>query len=184
MNNFSMKSSLQVLENPKTNNYVGVKELALGSGIPWYWNPNSTFGVIDPSSPYTNIPFFSHSILHRPEAEGMLYSGPESSAAQQVASAIIEILEINKIKINYFLRISLNCTIPTTPQSKTCPHYDHRFYHKNFIAYLNDSDGDTVIGGRSFSPKEDACIVFTGEHYGTTPTTNRRVILVATFVDT
>ena len=48
--------------------------------------------------------------------------------------------------------------------------------------YLNDTDGDTVVESQRTSPEDDKAIVFQGEHYHYTPSTERRIVLVATFI--
>lgn len=178
-------ATLSVLVNPKTPEYYNFKQHVLSGTFEWYW-----FESVDnedtpkyDKEKYTNISFYSHGFLRRPEGR-FRYPYSNSPYTDTVSSIFREILEHNNVKVNSFMRIGANCVHPQ-PQSKvvnSVPHFDHYFPHKNALIYLTDAGGDTYVMDKSHSPSEDDVIVFEGEHYMQTPLEKRRVVLVATFV--
>ena len=57
---------------------------------------------------------------------------------------------------------------------------DHTFPHFNFIVYLTNSGGNTIVEEDTHEPIEDQPIIFTGWHYMQLPKKERRIVLVAT----
>jgi hypothetical protein len=170
---------IQEITVKKTENYLKLKEIALG-GIPWYYH-NSTsppqFGI--------DFPFFGHVIVAPP---GIPNNFSTYCSDHHILSGLVlsEIFEQNNIDVNCVFRIALNMTLPLSSDAQTSfPHYDHDFPHKNLLVYLTDSDGDTVNCEKDelrYTPKEDTGIVFEGKHYHHLPTYGRRVVLVSTFM--
>ena len=176
---------LEILKNPKTENYQNLKEHIFNHQFPWYYQETSTRGLDDVEG-HTNYPFYSHIILTRPET-GARYTEPKSSATELAVAAVSEILKFNNKDAKFFfVRMSVNSTYPIGGNQFTIPHNDHTFPHTNFICYLTDDHGGggrTLIDGHQpHEPVEDECIVFTGRHYMELPKKGRRVIIVATLI--
>jgi len=173
------------LENPKTSLYFDFKNHILSGMFPWYWFES----VDNPNTPkydkekYTNISFYSHGFLMRPQ-DNHMYPNPVSSSAEKVSFMIQQILEHNNIELNCFLRIGANCVHPQSNSKvvSSIPHVDHYFPHKNLIIYFTDAGGKTIVGDTSFDPEEDDVFLFEGEHYMQTPSEKRRIVLVSTFI--
>ena len=175
---------IQLLDNPKTETYFKLKNFIKGIEFPWFWHENSTFESSTLKG-HSNIPFYSHTFLRRPDISLNKKRFPEvkSQLAETVSSVFQEILDFNSIQYSCFLRMGCNCVHPFKEVLKTSPHVDHpSIEHKNILVYLNDTDGDTVVEGQRTSPEDDKAIVFQGEHYHYTPSTERRIVLVATFI--
>tara|TARA_B100000965_G_scaffold405014_1_gene437540 strand:- start:2019 stop:2558 length:540 start_codon:yes stop_codon:yes gene_type:complete len=176
---------LDILKNPKTENYKKLKEEILDHELPWFYNPISTTGLKDVDG-HSNHPFYSHIILNRPEV-GLKIPQERSSLSELAIKSVTEILRFNNKDLDFFFtRMSINSTFPIEGNQFTVPHKDHDFPHTNFICYINDDHGG---GGRTFvqnhlphSPVEDECIVFTGKHYMELPKKARRIIIVATLI--
>ena len=184
---------LEILQNPKTENYQNLKEHIFNDHFPWFYQKTSTTGV-DNIFGHTNHPFYSHVILDRPD-KGNKYSQLNSSIGKLAIEAISEIIEFNlnsclwmfnsKNLEFFFLRMSVNATFPAIGNQFSIPHKDHSFHHTNFICYLTDNHGGGrtfVEGHEPYEPVEDECIVFSGEHYLELPKKGRRVNIVATLI--
>ena len=176
---------LEILKNPKTENYNLLKKTIFNHEFPWYYNEISTTGLSDIKG-HANHPFYSHILLTRPET-GVSYAEAKSSETELGVAVVSEILKFNdKNSRFFFTRISINSTFPIEGNQITVPHHDHDFPHINFICYLNDDYGG---GGRTFieehqphEPVEDECIAFSGKHYMELPKKGRRIIIVATLI--
>ena len=169
--------------NPKTTDYLKFKNEILSSSFPWFWTSDSVQDEND--NPHENsIPVFTHTLVKRPldPPDYNLYPKLSSSYAGISNTVLQQIFLYNKIPLECVFRIGVNLTMPMVESKKTLPHVDHDFPHKNLLIYFNDSDGDTVCGESNFSPKEDAIIIFEGEHYHYLPSKLRRVVLVCTFM--
>ena len=176
---------LEILKNPKTENYNTLKNKILDHEFPWYYQTESTTGL-SVIKGHANHPFYSHILLTRPDT-GASYTEAKSSETELGVAVITEILKFNDKDAKFFFtRLGINSTFPIEGDQITMPHYDHDFPHLNFICYLNDDfDG----GGRTFieehpphKPVEDECIVFSGKHYMELPKKGRRIIIVATLI--
>jgi len=174
---------IQSLKNPKDQLYIEAKTNILSHNFPWYWYESSIVGDSYDKQKYSNIPFYSHTFLIRPEENDFKYPETFSPHTKIIAKILADILQYNNIKITSFLRINANCIHGSDRSVNTIPHYDHYCYHKNMIVYLTGIGGKIVVNGESHDPKEDDVIIFDGlEHYIQTPVLNgRRVCLVATF---
>ena len=179
---------INILENPQSETYKLLKNNILNHTFPWYYSDYDVktplervqqYGV-DRLKNHTQVPFYSHCILDRPESRK--YSSVESHLLEESIVAINEIIKYNLGDKRYFhLRISANCTHPSTGIQFSMPHYDHKFDHLNFICYLNNAGGKTFIKGEDpYDPVEDQCILFSGEHYMELPKKERRIVLVST----
>lgn len=69
----------------------------------------------------------------------------ESEQYQEIKKIIIKFLDLNNIKYVGILRIKLNITPTHDKIDQSPPHCDSKKPHLNFIYYLNDSEGETVI---------------------------------------
>jgi hypothetical protein len=175
---------LEILKNPKTENYQKLKNSIFDNYFPWFYQKTSTTGE-DNIPGHTNIPFYCHTLLDRPD-KGKKYTESKSSASQLSVAVVSEILQFNNPNAEFFfLRMSVNATYHVIGNQFTIPHNDHSFPHTNFICYLTDNHGGGrtfVEGHQPYEPVEDECIVFTGEHYMELPRKGRRVNIVATLI--
>ena len=174
---------LRTLINPKTEEYQAFKKLVLSKDYVWRWFADATNGLPVPEG-FAPVIVYYTDLLFRPDAAHDLkgYPLPMSPYVDSAAKIIREILEKNNVKLNCILRIATNCVYAHKEVVKSTPHVDHPFDHKNFIIYLNDSSGDTIVEGERSTLKEDKAIFFSGEHYHETPVEGRRIVLVATFI--
>jgi hypothetical protein len=123
----------------------------LGNYFPWYWVGGQTVIVPPPPVPLgQNSPYFSHTLLRRPEDR----TGSSSDHSKYL-EPFIEIFHRwtleNDISYSKILRANLNLNIVSL-DGFTVPHVDHDYPHFNFIMYLDDSpDADTVIFSNDFS---------------------------------
>lgn len=177
---------LKEIQNPLTENYLYLKQYILSDQFTWKWCQSSTNGP--GASGYTNVPFYGHCILERPNhsREAPLYSRVRSDLIDVASNVIKEIFLYNQIDINCVFRINANC-IHRVDSNQSVPHIDHDFPHKNFLIYLNTCAGDTLVYDNddkvfSFTPKEDSVILFDGCHSAGQPEIGeRRVVFVATY---
>ena len=170
---------LKVLQNPKTQEYINLKNHILSEDFPWYFRKESTKIY---SEDYVNISFFSHIILERAE-DGDGHAQSCSNLSNKATLVIKEILSENNINLITFLRMNVNLVYPYPTVVNTVPHFDHPYKHKNVLVYLTSAGGKTIIEGEEHDPQEDDVVVFQGEHYHQTPVSERRMVLVATFID-
>jgi len=168
---------IQKISIKKTENYLKLKEIALG-GIPWYYHSSTS-----PRS--EDFPFFGHAIVSTPRIPNLF---PTYCSDHHVIcnTVLTEIFRENYIDVKCVFRAGLNMSLPLISDAQhSYPHYDHNFDHKNLLVYLTDSDGDTVICEKNElrnTPKEDTGIIFEGKHYHYLPTYGRRIVLVCTFM--
>ena len=166
---------LEILQNPKTENYLRFKNVILDKQFPWYFHDHQ------PSAPPY---FYSHILLQRPE--DAYYTKSTSTESEIGVAVVSEILKFNDNNSKFFItRLCINSTYPIKGNQFSPSHVDHYFPHTNFICYLTEDHGG---GGRTFveghppyKPVEDECIVFTGEHYSELPKKGRRIVIVGTF---
>tara|TARA_Y100000114_G_C11757320_1_gene327607 strand:- start:44 stop:580 length:537 start_codon:yes stop_codon:yes gene_type:complete len=171
---------IKILNNPKTDNYVKLKEIILHKNFPWYYSGNSTKDFRKKEG-HSNVFLFGHTFLARPEEQN--YSQPISQYFDLAKTVVNEILTYNFVMspADYFLlRLNANCTLPSHGHQYCVPHKDHEFKHVNFITYMTDSGGSTYVEGEEHQPQEDQTIIFEGEHYMKLPERYRRIVLVAT----
>lgn len=172
---------IRELKNPLTENYFALKQQVLSKTFPWFYFQYSTENT--KIEGFTDVPFYSHTILERP-GEGNLHPKVTSSYSDLVDNVLKEILEFNSIEINCFFRINFNCS-HYFDGNPTIPHFDHNFSHKNLLIYFNECQGDTFLYDEEtykFSPKEDSIISFEGLHGSGQPLLGqRRIVMVATY---
>ena len=172
---------LEILQNPKTENYLKLKELILDKQFPWYFQDHST--VDSAPEGHSNFTFYSHLLLQRPE--DCYYSKSASTETEIGIAVVSEILRFNDTSSKFFItRLCINSNYPIEGEQFSPPHVDHYFPHTNFLCYLTEDHGG---GGRTFveghpphEPIEDQCIVFTGKHYLELPKKGRRIVIVGT----
>lgn len=179
------------IKNPKTKEYLLMKQEIFTSNFSWYWNSETVpKNPKDNNLDFVSVPFFSHGILIRPKDDSEYSIFPKTNSHYSDIFNVIldQIFEFNSINFDCVLRINVNLTIPLTGIKKTLPHVDHNFPHKNLLIYLNDSDGDTVLCDDqdvvvdSSSPEEDKIVLFEGKHYHHLPSKDRRIVVVCTFI--
>jgi len=174
------------LNNPLTEEYNILKKEILSPNFPWYWNEATIDGNV--SDGMENTPHFGHVVVKRPNDYGdesrCLFPKVTSQYSEICNLVLNQIFDFNEIKVNCVYRISFNLTLALS--DKPIPkHYDHNFPHKNLLIYFSNSGGKTVClesEKKSHDPKEDEIIVFEGLHYHYLPKTDRRVVLVATYI--
>lgn len=128
-----------------------IEAQVLGNYFPWYWVGGQTVTVPDPPVPSgQNSPYFSHTLLRRPEDR----TGTASDRSKYL-EPFIEIFHRwsleNNIVYSKILRANLNLNVVSL-DGFTVPHVDHDYPHFNFIMYLDDSPGaDTVVFSNDFT---------------------------------
>jgi hypothetical protein len=177
---------IKKLKNPKTENYIKLKQFISSSNFPWFWNESSVYKTLYDKNKYENIGFYSHMFLSRPSDFGIYYPKANSEYAEIVNAVFLEIMEENEISPKVIYRMNANCVHPIKSNKLSVPHVDHEFPHKNFLIYLNNSDGETIVfdGDNQSSNKliEDDVIIFEGLHCMKPPKNNRRIVLVITYL--
>ena len=167
---------IEKLDNPITSDYNDLKNFILSIDFSWFRLSNTTLNIQD-----DGISFFTHTFLERPEVN-LGYSKSNSPYIDGCLKVLHQFITFNNIEFNYFIRASANLVVSSSTVKKTIEHCDHQFPHKNILVYLSESDGDTVVNGEVFSPKENCGIIFTGKHFHYTPTEKDRIVLVGTFI--
>ena len=170
---------LKELEFTSIPVYEQIKADIFSGYLPLYRKTAQTPGVV--SDQGTNSIWFSHILIERP-TEFM----PVPLAKSEYSNAAVEIFKhicsLNGIDSYLILRANVNLLIPGETRP-THPHIDHPFKHKNILVYLEDADGDTVVGDKRSTPRQDKVILFEGEHYAEHPTTGTRTVIVFTYLE-
>ena len=169
-----------------TNNYIELKNLVLGEDFPWFFVKDAVRGQYSQGqTDVYNFPFFSHVFLDRP-GDNKSYAVPVSSVLPLAEQVFRDICEEKKIAWRVLYRVNANMTLPSTDgNTEPSPlHRDHDFPHSNMLVYLTDCNGGPtmVYGQDDYYGKEDDVFIFEGLHQHKLPTTNRRVVLVYTFL--
>lgn len=173
---------LKVLQNPKTQKYLQFKEYILHSSLfPWYYRSHSTPGTNEKKVGHFDVGFFSHTFLNRAEEKG--YPNAFSDFTEIAVEICKEIMDWNKLSLITLLRLNANFLNPYFKTVNTIPHVDHNYKHKNLLIYLTKAGGNTIVEDEVHEPQEDDVIIFQGKHYAQTPISERRVVLIATFID-
>jgi hypothetical protein len=152
----------------------------LGGEFPFYWQ--------DYQVPGDGHPALVHCLLSRTTHGHIIEHDKINSPNFNFCKGILDsFCEKNNIKYKYIYRACINLTLPL-PQKHGTLHEDHDFPHKQFILYLNESNGNTLIfnSKRKISKKIkiekhkgvvfDKCL-----HAQEYPKKGRRVVLVMTF---
>tara|TARA_A200000159_G_C7279727_1_gene320958 strand:+ start:87 stop:593 length:507 start_codon:yes stop_codon:yes gene_type:complete len=162
---------IKELKNPKTDNYLELKRIALSEMLP-----------VQYMSTGTGLMYYCHTVITRPET--YYFSTVASPHCDLFAMVIQEILTANKVlKKGFFItRAAINIVHSNQVNQFSDKHVDHDFPHTNIIVYLTDEGGRTFCGKKEHDPQEDDVILMKGEHYHETPKQNRRVVFVATFI--
>jgi len=142
-----IQSSVNLAEHHRTF----IETQVLGNYFPWYWVGGQTVTV--PPSPVPtgqNSPYFSHTLLRRPEDR----DGTASDRSKYL-EPFIEIFHQwsleNNIAYSKILRANLNLNLVSL-DGFTVPHVDHDYPHSNFIMYLDDCpDADTIVFSDDFT---------------------------------
>lgn len=172
---------ISILLNPKTSEYLSLKEKLNGSYIPWFYHPSSTSDEMDG---YTNNPIYQHMILEGPNPNnGSFIPVPKSELIGLCEKVIGQIFQSNEISAKHIHRICAN-VVHYYDGIPSVPHVDHEdIVHKNMVIYLNSfTKGEIEVSGSLYKPMEDDIITFTGYHSVHQPGPgDRRVVLVATY---
>ena len=172
---------MKILENPKSNEYLSLKELILGDSFLWTYG-SSTPGMSKEG--HEDIPTYGHAFLIRPEDSWGKYPQINCNIADQCIGVLISILRHNNIEPNLFLRVAANAVHPTENNLPSVPHVDHAdISHRNILVYLTPTYGGYVsCKGNTHCPEEDDVVLFRGEHFLQPPSKGRRVCIVGTFI--
>ena len=171
---------IQVLNNPCTINYHNFRNIVLDYNFDWHWQ-QSTYANESDTPGHIHMPFYGHTFLVRPEDSGFTQVGSKYHIACR--DVLSEIINSNNLFHKYFfLRAAANCIHPDEGIQISEPHIDHDFQHYNLLVYL-EGDGDTIVEGERYSPKNHDVILFQGSHYMTRPTRGRRVVLICTLFE-
>ena len=103
-----------ILKNPKTDKYLQFKKFILSKEFAWRYNIS------------TNMDFYSHVFLQRPELNG--YSESHSKWTNQNLIVMSELMDYNGLYKDlpyFFLRSNANATHPDAGHQYSDPHIDH-----------------------------------------------------------
>ena len=132
---------LLILKNPKTQLYTDIKKQVNGIDFPWFYKEKATNNgpdiMYEHDEEYNNLPFFSHTVISRPEPTET-FSKVASYEVEKYVNCINEILNYNGIFANCMYRINFNMTFYTSKKFYTLPHVDHNFPHNNMLIYFNE----------------------------------------------
>ena len=171
---------INFLKNPKTENYLRLKEMVNSSSIPWYYQDKTILGDCK-----NDFPYYSHGILNRQLSANSKVTKIDSSLFEDAYEVIKEILDKNNIDINVLLRINLNSTFDWSTNINEY-HTDFTFPHNNLIIYLSPfTRGETIIDEKTFNVKEDDVLSFDGllKHKNKTPNKyERRIVMVVCYI--
>ena len=174
--------SIIELKNPLTYNYLELKMMVLGKNFGWFWDTQAYEDYVYDTNLYDNFPIYSHSFLNGPLCQYPFYSQEADPNCKLFHDVVVEILKYNNIDFDIIYRMCANCAHPTEKNLWGPVHTDHNFYHKNLIVYLNNFEGGgTWCEGETYNGKEDDIITFEGKHNFSSPSKDRRIVLVATY---
>jgi len=166
---------IRELKNPCTQEYKTLKTYVQGPDMPWYYHSTTvappTIKHIGEEEDLLDIPFYSHTLLQRPNsARGKLYSEITSTIFEMAYEVLKQILEYNDINVSVIYRLNFNSTC----YSKNKKSYYHKdlddIPHENIIIYMSKfGDGETYVkdGEKEIlsTPTEDGVILFGGSLY-------------------
>lgn len=171
-------------------------ETALGSSIAFYR---------EASGGPLSKPYFGHCIMDRIEDSEGYIATPRSRLFFPALNLIKEICISENIQFKELGRCYINVSHPDGSNGLACgAHVDHTYPHIQMLAYLNDSDGNTILYDKQadynndpspyteipekklieISPKKYKVVLFDGSLYHTAhlPTNSERTVLVATII--
>ena len=152
-------------------------KFVLSADFPWFYQESNA-----------NNMMVCHPLMIRDEDKQPV-TGKINSTLFSFAEEIFKsFCKKQNIKVNTIFRAAFNCTWRTS-ESHTGIHTDHNFPHYNFILYLNDASGDTVIFDKDnqevlrIKPEKHKAVVFSGEPHAQEccAIDERRVVMVVTF---
>tara|TARA_B100001778_G_C18097302_1_gene410167 strand:+ start:32 stop:529 length:498 start_codon:yes stop_codon:yes gene_type:complete len=144
-----------------------IKELLLGNEFSWYY-------LSDITGHEDGRPGFSHYFVTK--------DGKVNSPYSEIISNIIfnSCRKINhELKEVTMSRAFLQLPIRYTGDRIDTHHIDKEEPHTVVLYYVNDSDGDTVIGEQRVTPKQGRVVIFDGSiyHAGSQPHQSPRCII-------
>ena len=181
------------LKNPMTEKYKDMKKIILSEEISWHYSAATTElgdrANANPNLKNTDMPFFSHMLLGRPQHENDRVAVPyiASSYFEKCYFILKEILDFNSIHFDIVYRMNLNLTLHSSVK-ESIAHIDLNLPHKVIIIYLSSfENGRTIVldenNKKIYSEaKEDNIIMFDGKlsHYQESPKIdNKRAVMVA-----
>ena len=186
-----MKTFIEVLDNPKTEEYLKLKDIILSSEFTWTYKGSTNPALNVDDEVFTANPIYQHSIVAGVDVNpSFLVPRVESRLSDHVFVVIRQILDFNKIEYNQIHRCVIN-QIHYWDGKPSPPHKDHyNFYHRNCIIYLNEfDDGQIDVYSddgeeRQFhKPSEDDVVTFDGLHHSVHQPApmQRRVVIVFTY---
>ena len=173
--------------NPKTDEYLKLKEFILSPFFNWHYLPynvtdkgDTTYTSEFKTDQYNNFGIYYNVILERKE----IRKDARHSLLPKFLQVYGQILEHNSIPARNPYRICVNASHPTPGNTTPSPpHVDHTYPLRNMIIYLTPTDnGHTIVQGEPHPKGEDDILVFDGvQHHFYPPESNRRVVIVCTF---
>ena len=171
------------LKNPLTNTYNEFKSAVTSTGFPWGYYPTRVLREgLWYSTKDANPEMFSHTFLKRPDEKVKFPLLQSQDYIGLVHTVVNEILEYNDIILICFYSFNLNMIFPQAGTQRTPLHVDHPFPHDNMIIYFSN-EGKTLTENDEHDPEEDDVIIFPGvPHCHELPKTEKRLVLVATYL--
>jgi len=123
-----------LIENKLFTNFQQQKFLnyVMSPEFPWYYSDSGT-----------GFMYFGHTLLARNPVYPHI--GPVKSEHWEKAKDVfLAACEQNKINVKSIYRASFNLTTTQNMEYGNI-HFDHRWPHHNFILYLNDCTGNTLL---------------------------------------
>lgn len=152
--------------------------------------------VQDSSFPYyfqestSNIKIFAHGLMSRNKDDLPVRGNQNSDYSVFAESIFMNFCNQNDIKVKTVLRMAFNCS-PHAKHEHNGIHIDHKgFEHWNFLLYLNDCSGDTLLFDKNnniikrISPKKNKALVFNSQPHANQPCASDewRFVFVVTFI--
>jgi len=186
-----MNTFIKQLDNPKTEEYLKLKDIILSSEFTWTYKGSTNPALNVDDEVFTANPIYQHSIVAGVDVNpSFLVPRVESRLSDHVFVVIRQILDFNKIEYNQIHRCVIN-QIHYWDGKPSPPHKDHyNFYHRNCIIYLNEFDdgqidvySDDGQEKQFHKPYEDDIVTFDGLHHSVHQPApmQRRVVIVFTY---
>jgi hypothetical protein len=141
--------------------------------FPWYWNESVTY-----TEEQENVFQFIHSFVMENQITSEKVFPLIAPMVHFFEKAIdTKIKSINRLKANLTTRCVLS-----EADIKSLYHTDiEESNYVSFIYYVNDSDGDTIVGNESCPPEKNSLIWFKSNilHAGMFPKINKRRIIIS-----
>lgn len=128
---------IKVLTNPKTKNYLKLKEKVLSTKFFWQYCFDTNQGV-EYSEYYQDVPYYGHTVINGPSSSCPFPMIMNSDWNESV-EVFNEILIHNNLSYKMLYRLNFNSTFYIHDKMSP-PHVDHDYPHQNMIIYLSKFD--------------------------------------------